>query len=273
MAGVESEMAASFVEGCSFAGRSAVITGAGGGMGLQIARDLISLGATVLMLDLKECPERLDGPGTALYRQLDITDEGAVEAAINELYGKTGRLDCLGNIAGLLLWEDDGSVVDSPRKGWDRAIDVNLTAMRHTVRHCVPLMIQNGGGAMVHVSSIQCMRGDMTPQDGYQVAKAGVLALSRSIAIQFAAQGIRSNAVLPGLVMTPMQARFDNDVEMREAARSLVPIGRLGEAQDLANACLFLLSDVASYITGTELIVDGGLMALPPYGVVARTRD
>jgi NAD(P)-dependent dehydrogenase (short-subunit alcohol dehydrogenase family) len=124
-------------------------------------------------------------------------------------------------------------------------------------------MKRMGGGAMVHISSIQCLRGDPVPQDAYQASKAGLIALSKSLAIQYAKDGIRSNALLPGPTLSPMQARWEDkpDVQARVSAR--IPLGRLGTVQDQANACLFLLSDKAAYITGTELIVDGGVTALP----------
>jgi 3-oxoacyl-[acyl-carrier protein] reductase len=255
-----------FVDGIDFSGRSAVITGAGGGMGLRISLDLLRLGADVTMLDVKDAPPALEEfAGRATYVQADIADEAAVEAAIAGAFARTGRLDHLGNIAGINLWDRDGSVVDGQRDAWDRTIDVNITAMRHTVRHAVPKMLKTGGGSMVHVSSIQCVRGDPTPQDAYQVSKAGVLALSRSIAVQFAARNIRSNAILPGVVWTPLQARFDNNAAMREAAARMVPLHRLGTAQDISNACLFLFSELSSFITGTEIVVDGGMLALPPF--------
>ena len=116
---------------------------------------------------------------------------------------------------------------------------------------------------MVHFSSIQCLRGDEVPQDAYQVAKAGILALSKSIAIQFAPDRIRSNVILPGPTESPMQARWQAEPAMKHRTASAVPLGRVGTPQDMAEACLFLLSDRASYITGTELIVDGGLTARP----------
>ena len=114
------------------------------------------------------------------------------------------------------------------------------------------------------------MRGDPTPQDAYQVSKAGVLALSKSIAIQFADSGIRSNAIVPGVIVTPMQARMDNNAAMQDAVKGIVPLRRLGTAQDIANMCLFLFSDLSSYVTGAEMVVDGGLLALPPYAAFAK---
>jgi 3-oxoacyl-[acyl-carrier protein] reductase len=124
-------------------------------------------------------------------------------------------------------------------------------------------MQKTGGGALVHFSSTQCLRGDDKPQDAYQVSKAGLLALSKSIAIQFAKAGIRSNVILPSATESPMQARWRQDPELRRATAAGVPLGRVGTVQDMADACLFLLSDRAAFITGTELLVDGGRMALP----------
>lgn len=254
-----------------FAGRAAVISGGGGGMGFQVSRDLISMGADVLAIDVKKKPEGLDeGPGEATYVQVDITDQDAVDRVVSDFHKKTGRIDFLGNIAGLLLFEQDGSFADDLLEGWDRAIAVNLTGARNLAHSVVPFMVGSGGGSMVHISSIQCMRGDAAPQDGYAVAKAGILALSRSIAVQFGEKGIRSNAILPGLIMTPMQARLDDDEAMKEQAARIAPLMRLGKAEDIANMCLYLFSDLASFITGADFVVDGGLMVLPGYHSVGK---
>jgi 3-oxoacyl-[acyl-carrier protein] reductase len=124
-------------------------------------------------------------------------------------------------------------------------------------------MKQSGGGAMVHVSSTQCLRGDDRPQDAYQAAKAAIIALSKSLAIQFAGDGIRSNVLIPGPTASPMQARWDEDPALMQSTAAVIPLGRVGTTQDMSNAILFLLSDHAAYITGTELLVDGGLLARP----------
>jgi 3-oxoacyl-[acyl-carrier protein] reductase len=123
--------------------------------------------------------------------------------------------------------------------------------------------MQERGGAIVNIASIQCLRGDPAPQDAYQASKAGVIALTKSIAIQYAGDGIRANSVLPGGAWTPLQERWDRDPEAAKRAAEAVPLGRVGRAEDIANAIVFLLSDKASWITGTDLIVDGGLTALP----------
>jgi NAD(P)-dependent dehydrogenase (short-subunit alcohol dehydrogenase family) len=243
-----------------FVGRTAVVTGAGGGMGLHIASELLATGATVAGIDLKERPDALDD---ALYHQGDVSDDGFVRQAIGSAYAETGQLDYLVNAAGVLWFGRDRSFVDIDLEVWNRVIAINLTGCMLTARHAIPLMQKSGGGAMVHFSSTQCLRGHDKPQDAYQVAKAGILALSKSIAIQFAKDGIRSNVILPSATESPMQERWETDPLLKQATAAGVPLGRVGTTADMANACLFLLSDQASFITGTELLVDGGRMALP----------
>ena len=247
----------------SFAGKTAFVTGAGGGMGLAVAKGLLDAGARVLLTDLKEQPSGLDGYGArAIYRRGDVSDDAFVAGAVGQATAG-GGLDYLVNAAGVLWFDRDKSLVDIDLDVWRRVMDINLTSMVITVRHAVPAMKRAGGGAMVHVSSIQCLRGDDQPQDAYQAAKAGMVALSKSIAIQFARAGIRSNCILPGPTQSPMQGRWEADPARARATAEYVPLGRVGTTADMANACLFLLSDQAAYITGTELIVDGGLMAKP----------
>jgi 3-oxoacyl-[acyl-carrier protein] reductase len=243
-----------------FIGRSAVVTGAGGGMGLHIARELLAAGAMVAGIDVKDRPDALDD---ALFHQGDVSDDAFVRQAIASAYAETGRLDYLVNAAGVLWFGRDRSLLDVDLEVWDRVIAINLTGCMLTARHAIPLMQQTGGGAMVHFSSTQCLRGDDQPQDAYQVAKAGILALSKSIAIQFAKDQIRSNVILPSATESPMQARWEEDPELKRRTATAMPLGRVGTTADMANACLFLLSDAASFITGAELLVDGGRMALP----------
>ena len=248
----------------SFAGKSAVVTGAGGGMGLNIAQDLLAAGARVTMIDVKPRPDALDdNSGVTTYLEGDVTDDAFVADAMTRTFDAHGRLDYLVNAAGVLWFGRDMSLVDIDLDVWDQVLAIDLKSMVHTARHAVPLMRRSGGGAMVHVSSIQCLRGDDRPQDAYQASKAAMIALSKSIAVQFAADGIRSNALLPGGTASPMQERWVVDPTLAAASAGHVPLGRVGTTQDMANACLFLLSDKASYITGTELIVDGGVTALP----------
>jgi len=256
------------MKGFDFNKKVAFVTGAGGGMGLNIARDLLAVGARVTMFDAKPAPEGLDaGPTSesARYVQGDLTDEPAVARAMAETVAEHGRLDYLVNAAGVLWFDRDRSLVDIDLDVWDRVLAINLKSVVHTVRHAVPAMRRGGGGggAMVHFSSIQCLRGDDQPQDAYQASKAGIVALSKSIAIQFAKDGIRSNVIFPGPTLSPMQTRWDGKEDVQAQVAAHVPLGRIGTTQDMANACLFLLSDAASFITGTGLVVDGGVIAAP----------
>ena len=246
----------------SFEGKTAIVTGAAGGMGAQTARDLADAGALVVAVDQKPAPSEELGERTR-YVQLDLTDDAAVEQMASQAFAIESRLDYLVNAAGVLWFDRDRSALEIDLSVWDQVLAIDLKSMVHTARHAVPWMRKTGGGAMVHVSSTQCLRGDDRPQDAYQAAKAGVLALSKSLAIQLAADRIRSNVLIPGPTQSPMQARWDETPDARDAVARAVPLGRVGTPQDMASAILFLLSDRAAFITGTELLVDGGLLARP----------
>ncbi len=246
----------------NFENKVAFVTGAGGGMGYQIACDLIAEGASVLMFDLKSRPHSMPAD-RAFYVQGDLTDESAVASAVEKAVAEFGGVDLLANVAGALLFGKDMSALEMDLDVWDRIMNINLKSMVHTTRYAVPEMKKRGGGAMVHFSSTQCMRGDAAPQDAYQAAKAGVIAFSKSLAIQLASDNIRSNAIYPGPTESPMQDRWKENPDAKKAVANAIPLGRVGTVEDLSNACLFLLSDKASFITGTELLVDGGLQARP----------
>jgi 3-oxoacyl-[acyl-carrier protein] reductase len=248
----------------NFAGKIAFVTGAGGGMGLQIASDLINAGACVLMLDIK--PRSAEIPADSdqsFYAQVDLTDASGVAVAVEKAVKLFGGIDYLANVAGALWFERDKSALEIDLDVWDQVMAINLKSMVHTARQVVPYMRERGGGAMVHFSSTQCLRGDPAPQDAYQAAKAGVVAFSKSLAIQLAGDNIRSNVIYPGPSESPMQDRWKTDPAARVATAAAIPLGRVGTVEDMSNACLFLLSDKASFITGTELLVDGGLQARP----------
>jgi 3-oxoacyl-[acyl-carrier protein] reductase len=247
----------------SFAGKAAVVAGAGGGMGLNIANDLIAEGCDVALIDLKPKPEIRAGPGRSRYAQGDVTDEAFVKGAIDGAAAAFGRLDYLVNTTGVLWFDRDKSLVEMDMDVWDRVLAINLKSFALTARHAIPHMKRAGGGAMVHFSSVQALHGDVKAQDAYGASKGAVISLSKSIAIQFAKDGIRSNAILPGATLSPMQARWEGKTDVLKAIAEWIPVGRIGTTQDQANAALFLLSDKASYITGTELIVDGGVRAKP----------
>ena len=248
----------------SFKRKSAIVCGAGGGIGLNIAIDLLDREVNVSMVDLKPQPDSLnEGIGRAQYFQGDVTDETFVKDFTHQTVSKFGRLDYLVNAAGVLWFGQDKSVVNIDIDTWDRVMDINLKSFALTSRYAIPAIRKSGGGALVHIASIDALRGDDQPQDAYGASKAGVIRLSKSLAIQFAKDGIRSNTILPGPILSPMQSRWEKDPAAFSAVEQHVPLGRVGQTQDIANACLFLLSDEASFITGTELTVDGGCLAKP----------
>ena len=258
----------------SFAGKSALVTGAAGGMGFAIAKDLLSAGTKVTLTDVAPPGDQMaralaDFGAAADFIRGDITDEAFVAKVTKAAFESSGRLDHLVNAAGVLWFGRDKSLVEIDLAVWDQVLAVNLRGMMLCCREAIPLMKITGpkkaasGGSMVQISSIQALRGDDQPQDAYQAAKAAVIALSKSLAIQFAADNIRSNSLLPAGTLTGMQQRWRDDPGALEAAAASIPLGRVGSSQDMADAVLFLLSEKASFITGTELIVDGGRTALP----------
>jgi NAD(P)-dependent dehydrogenase (short-subunit alcohol dehydrogenase family) len=188
-----------------------------------------------------------------------VRDQVFVEETIAGAFNRNRRLDYLANVAGVLWFGRDQSLLEMDITVWDEVMDINLKSMVLTSRAATPYLRKTGGGAMVHFSTIQWMRGDLKPQDAYQASKAAVSAVSRSLAMQLAADGIRSNCICPGPTLTPLQARWSTD-EIRKQVADYVPLKRIGTAEDMANAALFLLSDGASYITGVDLIVDGGVL-------------
>ena len=248
-----------------FSQRHAVVTGAGGGMGEAISKALLTAGARVTCFDLKPLPDTLAAHGEHChFVQMDITDAVGVKHAVDEAAQRFGPVHYLANVAGVLWFGRDASLFEMDLDTWDQVFDINLKSMVHMIRSVTPHMREaaageNAAGAMVHFSTTQWYRGDPAPQDAYQASKAGVCALSKSVAMQLAADGIRSNAICPGGTLSPLQARWDTD-EKRAAAAQAIPLGRLGTPEDMANACLFLFSDAASYITGIELFVDGGVL-------------
>ena len=243
-----------------FSGKTALVTGAAGGMGLEASRRLGAEDVRVYGVDTR-APDAGGTPAGAVFETGDAGDEGLMSALAARAVEETGRLDYLVNAAGVLWFDRDTSFASVDPEVWDEVLRNNLTAAMIAARVVVPHMRR--GGAMVHVSSTQCYRGDPRPQDAYQASKAGLLALSRSIAIQFAADGVRSNVVVPGPTRSPMQRRWEANPAAEQSTAASIPLGRVGTTGDLAEAILFLLSDRASWITGTELIVDGGRLARP----------
>ncbi len=203
------------------------------------------------------------GDAQAFQANVAKADEvAALAAACLEAYG---RIDVLDNNVGIV---ELGGPVELSEEGWDRVFDVNIKSMFLTCKHVLPVMAAQGGGAIVNIASIAGIRDLGVPYVSYSTSKGAVVPFTRSVALQYAKQGIRANAILPGLLKTPMiveplkDAYAGGDIEQMYAVRDAqCPTGSMGDAWDVAHAALFLLSDEARYITGTELVVDGGLTA------------
>ncbi|KLN59599.1 short-chain dehydrogenase [Kiloniella spongiae] len=250
----------------SFSGKTAIVTGAAGGMGLNIALDLADQGTHVVLIDIKPPSINLQehkNKDLISFAQGDVTDSDFIKGVIEKAYVETSRLDYLVNAAGVLWFDKDRSTEEVDLDAWDRIMEINLKSMIITCRHALPYMRKTGSGSMVHIASVQAMRGDDKPQVAYQASKAGIISLSKTVALEGAKDNIRSNSILPGPTVSPMQERWAEDPKIQRLTESVIPLGRAGTTQDIANATLFLLSDKASYITGTELVVDGGLLSRP----------
>ncbi|MCV7230165.1 SDR family NAD(P)-dependent oxidoreductase [Mycolicibacterium komossense] len=237
--------------------RSALVTGAGGGIGLATATRLASDGIHVTATDVK--PRPADLPRDVDYVTFDMI-AGSPAELLGALPGPT--LDYLVNAAGLALFDRDGSVLDTEEAVWDATLGVNLHGLRHLTAAAVPMLRAGQGRSVVNVASTAGVRGMDSPLDAYQVSKAAVVSLSRSLALQLGPEGIRVNTVCPGAILTPMiEPLYADNPGRRTDMEQRTPLRRLGTPADIANAIAFLLSDQASFITATDLIVDGGWIA------------
>ncbi|WP_456695688.1 SDR family NAD(P)-dependent oxidoreductase [Aeromicrobium sp. P5_D10] len=251
-----------------FGGRTAIVTGAGGGIGLRIANDLMHQGARVIATDIRL--QRPDGLEAQDYVSGDVTDEGVVAAVVDHAVDQSvdGNIDMLVNAAGVAWFAEDGlatppmldgSIVEIDPAAWRRVLDINLTGPMLMARATLPVMKRHGRGSMVHIASIAGLRTADGALDAYQVSKAGLISLSRAIAAQHGPSGIRSNTVCPGAVLTPMIAGiYERDPERATSMASRVPLKRIGSPGDIAAAATYLLSDEASFVTGIDLVIDGG---------------
>jgi NAD(P)-dependent dehydrogenase (short-subunit alcohol dehydrogenase family) len=176
-----------------------------------------------------------------------------VREALEGGYRRFGALHIVYNNAGVLWRDRDLSVVDTPRENWDRVIAINLSGPYLVCKYAVPKLIAGGGGAILNIGSISAVVGFTRPQDAYTSAKGGLIALTKSLAVQYAKDHIRANIIHPGFIDTPMQAKELEDPAFVKAVEESIPLGRIGQPSDIARAALFLCSDEASWVTGAEL--------------------
>ncbi len=244
-------------------GKVALITGAAHGMGAEEARLFAREGAKVAIADIRENDARkveaeiAEAGGEAMVLMLDVTQEDQWESSVASVVAKFGKLDILVNNAGI---SGSGERDHTSTEAWDRLMNINAKGVFLGMKYAIPEMRAAGGGSIVNISSISGFVGQEAVHPGYNASKGAVRLVTKAAAVQHAKEGIRVNSVHPGM-MPPMLTSFQRGDSAREALMDSIPMGREGEPEEVANAVLFLASDEASYITGTELIVDGGFTA------------
>ena len=248
----------------SYKGKCAIVTGACGGMGLEISKNLSANNISVLMLDLKgPSKDFLNKNKNCQFKKVDVVNFNKMKSNINTFYKKYKSIDYLVNTAGVLWFDKDVSSVNIDPKVWDKVFEINLKSMVYLSKIIIPKMTKNKFGSMVHISSVDALSGDDKPQDAYGSSKAAMIRLSKSFAIQFASNNVRSNIILPGAIETEMQKRWKKKPSTKKNLEKMIPLNRVGKPSDISNTIMFLLSDQANYITGTEIIVDGGITSKP----------
>jgi NAD(P)-dependent dehydrogenase (short-subunit alcohol dehydrogenase family) len=247
-------------------GKVALITGAGSGMGRAAAELFAREGARVVVTDVVDDAGagtidaiRSSG-GDATYVRADVSQWDDCVAMVRAATDTYGALHILYNNAGVFP-ADDGGALETPEATWDRVMEINLKGVWLGCRAGIPAMLASGGGSIVNVASFVALMGAATAQIAYTSSKGGVLAMTREIAVEYARQGIRANALCPGPIETPLLQKLLSDPARRARRMVHIPMGRLGRAEELAKAALFLASDDASFMTGAALVVDGGITA------------
>jgi NAD(P)-dependent dehydrogenase (short-subunit alcohol dehydrogenase family) len=247
----------------SLSNKVALVTGGSSGIGRAIALKLSQAGAKVAILDIKECEDLLDeiGRDKARFYRCDVTSAEEVKETVNRVYEDFGRIDIVVNAAGIIIRKD---AVETSEEEWDRVLNVNLKGPFLVSKYSIPYMIRGGGGSIVNIASGWGLKGGPKAA-AYCASKGGLVNMTRAMAIDHGKNGIRVNCVAPGDVDTPMlrseakQLGISWEDFLRDASNR--PLARIGRPEDIANAVLFLASDMASWITGATLVVDGGGIA------------
>ena len=252
--------------GGRLAGKVAFITGAASGIGRESALLFATEGARVAAVDVnfdgsQHVVDEITGAGgEAIALAADVSVETDVATAIAATEEAFGRLDVLFNNAGI-MHPGDGDAEATEETVWDLTMSINLKGVWFGCRHGIPALRRSGGGSIINTASFVALVGAATPQLAYTASKGGVLAMTRELAVIHAREGIRVNSLCPGPLRTELLMSFLDTEEKRQRRLVHVPMGRFGEAREIADAALWLASDESSYVTGTDLSVDGGLTA------------
>ena len=247
-------------------GKVALITGAGMGMGRECALLFAEEGARVIVADIdaKAAAETVKAVeakgGQALAVAGDVALEPDVARMVAEGVARFGALHVLHNNAGVLWKDRDRSVLETDEKWWDRVMGINLKSVFWVTKHGIPHLKRAGGGSVIMMGSVSALAGFTRAQDAYTAAKGALISLTKSLAIQFAKDNVRCNVIHPGIVDTPLQAPYLT-AEIRKEFETGIPLGRIAQPREIANVALFLASDESSFMTGAELVVDGGFTA------------
>ena len=244
-------------------GKVALISGGARGQGAVEAKLFASEGASVVIADILDDEGRqveaeiAESGGNATYVHLDVTSESQWNDAVNTAVERYGKLDILVNNAGILI---RAGVEDTTEQDWDRIMDINAKGVFLGTKAAIPAMREAGGGSIINISSVAGLQGS-PGSAAYSSTKGAVRILTKSTAVQYALEGIRCNSVHPGLIYTDMTKDTLDTPEGERNWRERVPIGRIGVSEDVAKGVMFLASDESSYMTGSELVIDGGITA------------
>ena len=247
-------------------GKVAVITGSGAGLGAEAAQLFAKEGAAVVVNDVNApageqvAADIRSAGGRAVFIAADMRSTPEVEQLYAGAKKAFGKVTVLYNNAGVSPGDDDG-VVNTSDEIWDLVLDINVKGVARCCRAGIPYLREAGGGSIINVASFVATVGAATPQIAYTASKGAVLSMTREIAIIHAREGIRANALSPGPVRTALLEKFLNTEEKRQRRLVHIPLGRFGEAREIAQAALFLASDESSYVTGADFRVDGGITA------------
>jgi NAD(P)-dependent dehydrogenase (short-subunit alcohol dehydrogenase family) len=248
------------------AGKVSLITGAGMGMGREASLLFAAHGARIIAADIdREAVQETvslvhHAGGAAIAVVGDVAIEADVKRMVEEGVQSFKALHILYNNAGVLWKDRDRSVLETDESHWERVIAINLKSVFWVTKHGIPHLQRAGGGSIILVGSVSALAGFTRAQDAYTAAKGALISLNKSLAVQFAKANIRSNIIHPGIVDTPLQAPYLTEA-LRQEFEASIPLGRIAHPREIAYVALFLASDESTYMTGAELVVDGGFMA------------